>query len=527
MVRCLAENASLCQNCDWNGHGAGSSAADHKRQTINCYSGCPSSSELSKIWSFIMDIPNVAPEPNCEQGISMMSISDRGVSNKDNAAGDNSLLDIASAPVMSDPDTDGKLKSLIGSSSEAGVNLLPLATDQTAGSVESTTTKLPYTPDKDIATLDDAGIDSYFESKEMSAGNSDEQPKPMRPATSNAVSADSGMSIPGAKEQCWRLPRLWGITSASMGGDPPWHPPGPEGSFAGAIRDNAITRYKEKKKRRKFDKKIRYASRKARADVNSRRRRFAQNHATHSIPVGPTFHRPKARGHILLAVSIAQRCSRWASDSFPSRAEPTTRSHRDPSISTTLRFWDAPLPLPLPHQSLLSPTPPKSPPQRRRQTCGGAVKPLPNKLIAIREEGRVSKKPAVLAKPWPSSNTKETLESKQGAAASRVKARCTSPRSRRQWQSIAKVNDSRGVNKVVDELKPKVVLSQTGGAAVARKPTGSSKMRVVPSCYSLTPGASLLGGGNTREAAQAVSPRSGSATAEGGNTLKGEDGVGP
>ncbi|KAG8076103.1 hypothetical protein GUJ93_ZPchr0006g45943 [Zizania palustris] len=156
-----------------------SSAADHKRQTINCYSGCPSSSELSKIWSFIMDIPNVAPEPN------------------------------------------------------SGVNLLPLATDQTAGSVESTTTKLPYTPDKDMLAaktlyedfcmddvdlsfenyeelfgtshiqteqlFDDAGIDSYFESKEMSAGNSDEQPKPMRPATSNAVSADSGMSIPGAK----------------------------------------------------------------------------------------------------------------------------------------------------------------------------------------------------------------------------------------------------------------------------------------------------------------------------------------
>ncbi|KAG8074860.1 hypothetical protein GUJ93_ZPchr0006g44609 [Zizania palustris] len=156
----------------------------------------------------------------------------------------------------------------------------------------------------------------------------------------------------------------------------------------------------------------------------------------------------------------------------------------------------------------------KEPPVQRRRTVslgpmeihhsvGGKpaaarVKPLPSKLNAIREEGRVSKKPAVPAKPWPSSNTKETLESKQGAAASRAKARSTSPRSRRQWQSIAKVTDSRGGNKVVDELKPKVVLSQTGGAtaaAVGRKPAGSSKMRVVPSRYSLTPGASLLGGG--------------------------------
>ena len=140
MVRCLAENASLCQNCDWNGHIAGSSAAGHKRQTINCYSGCPSSAELSRIWSFVSDIPNVAPEPNCEQGISMMSISDSGVSNQDNAAGDNNLLDMASATLISDLGTCDK--PLVGSSSGAGVNLLPLATDQTAGSVDSTPDKV-------------------------------------------------------------------------------------------------------------------------------------------------------------------------------------------------------------------------------------------------------------------------------------------------------------------------------------------------------------------------------------------------
>lgn len=140
MVRCLAENASLCQNCDWNGHIAGSSAAGHKRQTINCYSGCPSSAELSRIWSFVSDIPNVAPEPNCEQGISMMSISDSGVINQDNAAGDNNLSDIASATLISDLGTSDK--PLVGSSSGAGVNLLPLATDQTAGSVDSTPDKV-------------------------------------------------------------------------------------------------------------------------------------------------------------------------------------------------------------------------------------------------------------------------------------------------------------------------------------------------------------------------------------------------
>jgi hypothetical protein len=98
----------------------------------------------------------------------------------------------------------------------------------------------------------------------------------MQPVTSNAVSADSGMSIPGAKgDSSLCIPvrqarssislSFSGLTGESSAGDyqdcgvspvllmgePPWHPPGPEGSFAGATRDDAITRYKEKKKRRK------------------------------------------------------------------------------------------------------------------------------------------------------------------------------------------------------------------------------------------------------------------------------------
>lgn len=314
MVRCLEENASLCQNCDWNGHSAGSPAAGHNRQNINCYSGCPSSAELSRVWSFILDIPDVAPEPNCEQIISMMSISESAVSNEDNATAGNSVIDIACATLSNDLNNDDKQKSLMGTSSVAGVNPRPHANDQAAVSVDSTTAK--YTPDKHMFSkdsiyedfsmddidlsyenyeelfgnshiqteelFDDAGIDSYFEMKEVLAGSSDEQPKPkpMQPA----VSADSGVkddsslcipvrqaisysgftgeSIPAEYQDC-------GVSPMLLMGEPPWLPPGPDGSFAG-IRDSAITRYKEKKKRRKFDHKIRYESRKARADVRKR-----------------------------------------------------------------------------------------------------------------------------------------------------------------------------------------------------------------------------------------------------------------
>ncbi|CAM0914020.1 unnamed protein product [Alopecurus aequalis] len=316
MVRCLEENTSLCQNCDWNGHSAGSDAAEHKRQNINCYSGCPSSAELSRVWSFILDIPDVAPEPDCEQVISMMSISESAVSNGDDAAADKGVLDMASAALAHDLN-NGKLKSVMGSSSEAGPKLLPRANDQAAASVDSRTAK--YTPDKHMFSkdsiyedfsmddidlsyenyeelfgnshiqteelFDDAGIDSYFEMKEVLVGSSDEpKPKPMQPVVRNALSADSGVkddsslcipvrqaisysgftgeSIPVEYQDC-------GVSPLLLMGEPPWLPPGPDGSFAG-IRDSAITRYKEKKKRRKFDHKIRYESRKARADVRKR-----------------------------------------------------------------------------------------------------------------------------------------------------------------------------------------------------------------------------------------------------------------
>ncbi|CAO1941940.1 unnamed protein product [Urochloa humidicola] len=317
-VRCVEENASLCQNCDWNGHDAASGATGHKRQAINCYSGCPSSAELSRIWSFVMDIPTVAAEPNCEDGISMMTIDDSDVTNHCGASDDKRLLEIASTTLMSDPPTDDKLKPLIGGySSGDGFNVPPLATDQPAGSVPMTP-KVPYATDDDkfndgsmyedlcvddtdltfenyeelfgtshIQTeqlFDDAGIDSYFEMKEMTPFDSNEEHKYMQLECSNVVSADSSLCIPVRQVRSSISQSFSGLTGESSAGDhqdcgvspmllmgePPWHPPGPEGSVAGGSRDSALTRYKEKKKRRKFDKKIRYASRKARADVRKR-----------------------------------------------------------------------------------------------------------------------------------------------------------------------------------------------------------------------------------------------------------------
>lgn len=71
-VRCIEEKVSLCQNCDWSGHN-GSSA--HSKQTLNCYSGCPSAVELTSIWSFMSE-SNFVNDPTCEHEMGSMSITD-------------------------------------------------------------------------------------------------------------------------------------------------------------------------------------------------------------------------------------------------------------------------------------------------------------------------------------------------------------------------------------------------------------------------------------------------------------------
>ncbi|KAL0354308.1 UNVERIFIED_CONTAM: Zinc finger protein CONSTANS-LIKE 9 [Sesamum angustifolium] len=143
------------------------------------------------------------------------------------------------------------------------------------------------------------GIDEIFGTKDMSGsncqgayaaeGSSIGGTNVMQPACSNAASADSvlscktdpnlyfarqahsslsfsgltGESSAGDYQDC-------GVSSKPMMGEPPWYPPGTESSMPSASRNDAVMRYKEKKKARKFEKKVRYASRKARADVRRR-----------------------------------------------------------------------------------------------------------------------------------------------------------------------------------------------------------------------------------------------------------------
>ncbi|XP_042520335.1 zinc finger protein CONSTANS-LIKE 10-like [Macadamia integrifolia] len=336
IVRCLEENISLCQNCDWNGHGSSSLGSAHKRQTINCYSGCPSAAETSRIWSFVRDSPS-ADDSNCEQGLGLMSIDENNISNFWGPTENDGTSDFAVANGMEDVENVDKFCMSMGSSSVPAPNPMPCIADQPSGSVDPRTIKL-YCPDTKVfgvcedndlfedLNVDDfdlnfenyeelfgmsqnnqeqlfenGGIDNLFETKDMSAVDSNSQGefttevKAMQSECSNAASADSVMSCKTEPNLCFAARQAHssvslsfsglngesngvdyqdcGASSMILMGEPPWFSPCPENSLPSTSRDSAVMRYKAKKKARsqnRFEKKIRYASRKARADVRRR-----------------------------------------------------------------------------------------------------------------------------------------------------------------------------------------------------------------------------------------------------------------
>ncbi|KAG6768637.1 hypothetical protein NC652_019647 [Populus alba x Populus x berolinensis] len=53
VARCLDEKLSICQGCDCSANGCSSSG--HQLRALNCYTGCYSLAEFSKIWSPVLE----------------------------------------------------------------------------------------------------------------------------------------------------------------------------------------------------------------------------------------------------------------------------------------------------------------------------------------------------------------------------------------------------------------------------------------------------------------------------------------
>nr|QCO76346.1 zinc finger protein [Tamarix hispida] len=382
-VRCVEESVSLCQSCDWAGHGASTSYSSHKRQQFSGYTDCPSAAELSKIWSFISDIPLPSEDDApCEQGLGLLTIDENDASG---LTGNVSGFDASAAAKGNDVQTVDNSGVLMGSSSITHPDL-PSGSGNPASPTFQRTVAVselscmhlqgvgPLFPYGDLdmdevdldfenydelfgmtltnseKLLENGGIDSLFGGQELSAdsnrqgsmlffnldfqsfnildhqmyankglhkgkekaapcaakfhvllalivshgdcpllfqGSSAGPSNVAQPACSNAASGDSVMSIktePNLFTSTQASGLAFSIVTGDSGGDyhdcdtssmqllgeAPWCTPYVENSFQSANRTNAVMRYKEKKKTRKFDKKVRYASRKARADVRKR-----------------------------------------------------------------------------------------------------------------------------------------------------------------------------------------------------------------------------------------------------------------
>ncbi|GMH11997.1 hypothetical protein Nepgr_013838 [Nepenthes gracilis] len=338
-VRCLEENVSLCQHCDWMGHGGSTCSPSHKKQSITSYSGCPSAAELSTIWSFILDLPlPTADDLTCEQGFGLMSIEEKSVRTSADTVDKDSGIETSAAVGVNHEWSTDKPNVWTESSSMPKLSV-PQYQEQPALSENRAPSKMqpfclgskgvgifeddPYA-DLDMDEIDlnfdnyeelfgvtlthceqlleNGGIDSLFGLKDLSTDDSNcegvlgfEGPSigssnALLPACSNAASADSIMSIKTepnlgfASRQAHSTVSFSGLTGESNGGDyqdcgassmlllgePPWFPPCPESFLPSVSRKDAVMRYKEKKKTRKFEKRVRYASRKERADIRKR-----------------------------------------------------------------------------------------------------------------------------------------------------------------------------------------------------------------------------------------------------------------
>ncbi|XP_057765132.1 zinc finger protein CONSTANS-LIKE 10-like [Salvia miltiorrhiza] len=304
ITRCIQENTSLCQDCNWSGHSAApASDVEHKRQMINLYSGCPSAADFSRIWSFFSvdkSISNPEPDPmSLEEGEESPSRCE--LSHADCCTEDTGMEIIA--PEAEQIHGGGHVDSL---------NQKACSPKKDPGPTHETPSQNFYISDTELSLddyealfdesrdetqqfFDNGGADSFFgmedyntecNVKGVTTKASSSKVETLKQDCSNQLSAESMTSCKSDSNDCVTRPAqsthsisFSGRTTECNIGDLPesggfssvmMEEHQYDIQFSSAIRDDAVLRYKEKRKSRKFDKKIRYASRKERADVRKR-----------------------------------------------------------------------------------------------------------------------------------------------------------------------------------------------------------------------------------------------------------------
>ncbi|XP_043722213.1 zinc finger protein CONSTANS-LIKE 14-like isoform X2 [Telopea speciosissima] len=242
-IFCSTESLVLCQNCDWNTHGLLSSL--HDRRPLEEFSGCPSVIDFSSIFGFD-NVGHKSLLPMVDQG-------DGGLLGSGFYGSVGGIVDeLSDAFVWETPrvfSLDDLILSTDSSHNFQAIGNPPLPKGGALQWHSNSCTTAGPEPIPFISLESHSGEGLLFHGKPTEVG-------------------DFGSHINcGFKEQ---TPHP---VKEILQGPPKFAPR----ELTSQERDSVILRYKEKRKARRFDKHIRYESRKARAESRTRiRGRFAK-----------------------------------------------------------------------------------------------------------------------------------------------------------------------------------------------------------------------------------------------------------
>ncbi|KAL4340167.1 hypothetical protein GQ457_08G021470 [Hibiscus cannabinus] len=279
-VFCDTEQSVFCSNCDWENHKLPSSSL-HNRRPIEVFTGCPSVSEFLSFIG-IEDLGDKPPFPS-------------GDGDGDGVEDDDGLLDLLNwgSPVISAFDGLFVPSDFDHGFKPTDVPPLPKNRNSSCGQhKEEIFHQLrELAKSEPNPSFEKAEVKAIVGFQSLMPATDNLQPEIVQPFLtyessplqwSNVEMGNEAFTVPNKQVDSSRSVDVnEGQMQTQMGAGntlaPPPIPKPAVHELNSQERDSAISRYKEKKKTRRYDKHIRYESRKARAESRTRiKGRFAK-----------------------------------------------------------------------------------------------------------------------------------------------------------------------------------------------------------------------------------------------------------
>ena len=91
-LRCPSCHSSLCQTCDFEKHDPALGTGQHKRHSFECFTGCPSATELATLWACEDSDPRKRAGPVLTASVSKKNIQQSWGSGSGAAVGVNAVV---------------------------------------------------------------------------------------------------------------------------------------------------------------------------------------------------------------------------------------------------------------------------------------------------------------------------------------------------------------------------------------------------------------------------------------------------